>query len=237
MTMIATKLSAVRQAISAACIQAGRPVDAVQLLAVSKTQTPEALRAAFAAGQTAFGENYVQEALDKMAALADLHLQWHCIGPLQSNKTKPVAEHFDWVHSVDRLKIAQRLSEQRPPDLPPLQICLQVNIDDGPNKSGILPGQALELALAVIALPRLCLRGIMCIPEPVADFAAQKAVHLQAKALFDALTNALAQQQPLAAKHFDTLSIGMSGDMVAAIDSGSTLVRVGSAIFGTRPPK
>ena len=237
MTMIATKLITVRQAIAAACAQSGRPVSDVQLLAVSKTQGPEALRAAFAAGQTAFGENYVQEALDKMAVLADLPLQWHCIGPLQSNKTKPVAEHFDWVHTVDRLKIAERLSEQRPPGLPALQVCLQVNVDGGANKSGVTPDQALTLALAVVSLPRLCLRGIMSIPEPSDGFEAQKALHLRTKALFDDIANALAQQQPAAFKQFNTLSMGMSADMAAAIAAGSTLVRVGSAIFGTRAPK
>ena len=237
MTMIATKLITVRQAIDAACQQAGRAAGAVQLLAVSKTQSPDAMRAAFAAGQVAFGENYVQEALDKMTALADLPLVWHCIGPLQSNKTKPVAEHFDWVQSVDRLKIAQRLSEQRPAGLPPLQICLQVNVDGGANKSGVTPGDALPLALAVAALPRLQLRGIMSIPEPAAGFESEKAVHLQAKTLFDDIARALASQGLSAAKHFDTLSLGMSADMAAAIAAGSTMVRVGSAIFGSRAPK
>jgi len=241
MTMIATdlrvQLHTVRQAIAAACLQVARPVDAVQLLAVSKTQGPLALRAAFAAGQTAFGENYVQEALDKMAALADLPLVWHCIGPLQSNKTKPVAENFAWVHSVDRLKIAQRLSEQRPLHLPPLQICLQVNIDGGTNKSGVEPAQAVDLALAVVVLPRLQLRGIMSIPERVEGFGAQKAVHLRSKRLFDDIAAALLRGHPAVARQFDTLSLGMSADMAAAIAAGSTMVRVGSAIFGARPAK
>lgn len=237
MTTIASNLTTVQQAIARACQQTGRAAPAVRLLAVSKTQAPEALRAAHAAGQMAFGENYVQEALEKINALADLPLEWHCIGPLQSNKTKLVAEHFDWVQSVDRLKIAQRLSEQRPQGMAPLQVCLQVNIDGGANKSGVAPDQALALARAVAALPRLQLRGIMSIPEPADGFEAEKAVHLQAKALFDAIAQNLRSQSSSFATHFDTLSLGMSADMEAAIAAGSTMVRVGSAIFGARLPK
>jgi pyridoxal phosphate enzyme (YggS family) len=226
MTQISDNLQRVQAQIAQACQQAGRAPDAVALLAVSKTWDAEAVRAAFAAGQHAFGENYIQEGVDKIQALAGLPLQWHCIGPIQSNKTRPVAQHFDWVHSVDRLKIAQRLSEQRPADKPPLQVCLQVNIDGGANKSGIAPQEALALAQAVAGLPRLRLRGIMTIPEPAPDFIAACAIHTRARALFDALN--------AAGLGLDTLSMGMSADMAAAIASGSTMVRVGSAIFGAR---
>jgi pyridoxal phosphate enzyme (YggS family) len=226
MTMIAANLQDVRARIAQACTQANRPVDAVALLAVSKTFGADAVAQAYAAGQTAFGENYIQEAVDKIAALHALPLQWHCIGPIQSNKTRRVAEHFDWVHTVDRLKIAQRLSEQRPAHLAPLQVCIQVNVDGGVTKSGVVPADALELAHAVAALPRLQLRGLMCIPEPAPDFVAACAVFARARALFDAVNQA---GLPL-----DTLSMGMSSDLDAAIASGSTLVRVGSAIFGAR---
>lgn len=227
--MISANLQAVQARIERACDRAGRPSGAVQLLAVSKTFDAEAVRQAWSAGQRAFGENYVQEGVEKVQQLRAAGLdgiEWHCIGPLQSNKTRPVAEHFDWVHTVDRLKVAQRLSEQRPPELPPLQVCVQVNVDGGPNKSGVLPQQALELAQAVAALPRLRLRGLMCIPEPAPDFASACTVFGRARALFDALN-----AQGLA---LDTLSMGMSDDLEAAVASGSTLVRVGSAIFGTR---
>lgn len=226
MTMIADHLQSVRERILQACNTANRAPDAVTLLAVSKTFGAGAVREAHAAGQTAFGENYIQEGVDKIAQLVDLPLQWHCIGPIQSNKTRPVAAHFDWVHSVDRLKIAQRLSEQRPPELPPLQVCIQVNIDGGPTKAGVVPDDALALAQAVAALPRLRLRGIMTIPEPAIDFAAACAVHTRARALFDALN--------AAGLGLDTLSMGMTADMEAAIASGSTMVRVGTAIFGGR---
>jgi hypothetical protein len=224
--LIADNLAQVRAHIAAACLAAQRPVGSVQLLAVSKTWGPEAVRAAYAAGQTAFGENYVQEAVDKITALRDLPLAWHCIGPIQSNKTRQVAEHFDWVHSIDRLKIAQRLSEQRPEHLPPLQVCIQVNVDGGANKSGVLSEDLPALAQAVATLPRLQLRGLMTIPEPAEDEDQMRAVHRQAKALFDGLCQ---QGLPL-----DTLSMGMSADMAAAIAEGSTLVRVGTAIFGRR---
>ena len=226
MTMIADNLQRVRGRIEAACLEAGRHPSAVRLLAVSKTFDAAAVRTAFEAGQRAFGENYIQEGVDKIEALADLDIEWHCIGPIQSNKTRPVAEHFDWVHSVDRLKIAQRLSEQRPADLPPLQVCIQVNVDGGPTKAGVAPAELLELARAVSRLPRLVLRGIMTIPEPAADFAAACAVHRTAKALLDALNS-----QGLV---LDTLSMGMTGDLEAAVHSGSTMVRVGTAIFGGR---
>lgn len=226
--MIAANLQQVRARIVTACTAAGRDAAGVQLLAVSKTFGPEAVRAAHAAGQRAFGENYVQEGLAKIEALADLRseLEWHCIGPLQSNKTRPVAEHFDWVHSVDRLKIAQRLSEQRPAHLPPLSVCLQVNVDAGANKSGVPPGEALPLARAVAALPGLRLRGLMAIPEPAPDFEAQRALFLRAAAVFDQLR--------AAGIVLDTLSLGMSADLEAAVAAGSTMVRVGTAIFGRR---
>jgi len=223
---IAQNLVQVHAQIQAACLAAGRPAGSVQLLAVSKTWGPDAVRAAHAAGQTAFGENYIQEAVDKITALRDLPLVWHCIGPIQSNKTRLVAEHFDWVHSIDRLKIAQRLSEQRPEHLPPLQVCIQVNVDGGETKSGVPPSELPELALAVAALPRLQLRGLMTIPEPAETEADMRAVHRQAKALFEQLR---AQGLPL-----DTLSMGMSADLNAAIAEGSTMVRVGTAIFGKR---
>lgn len=223
---IADNLARVRAQIQAACQAAGRAPDSVRLLAVSKTWGADAVRQACAAGQTAFGENYIQEAVDKISALRDLPLEWHCIGPIQSNKTRLVAEHFDWVHSIDRLKIAQRLSEQRPAQLPPLQVCIQVNVDGGENKSGVSPQELPALAQAVAALPRLRLRGLMTIPEPAENPAQMRAVHAQARAWLEAL-----RQQGLA---LDTLSMGMSADMDAAIAEGSTMVRVGTAIFGQR---
>jgi pyridoxal phosphate enzyme (YggS family) len=223
---IAENLSRVRAQIEVACQVAGRASQSVSLLAVSKTWGPEAVRAAHAAGQSAFGENYIQEAVDKISVLKDLPLEWHCIGPIQSNKTRWVAEYFDWVHSVDRLKIAQRLSEQRPDHLPPLQVCIQVNVDGGETKSGVSPLELPALAQAVAALPRLQLRGLMTIPEPAETDAQMRAVHAQAKALFESL-----RQQGLS---LDTLSMGMSADMEAAIAEGSTMVRVGTAIFGKR---
>ncbi|WP_395704327.1 YggS family pyridoxal phosphate-dependent enzyme [Aquabacterium sp.] len=228
MQSVATKLQQLRERISAACATAGRPVQTVTLLAVSKTFGPEAVREAAAAGQRAFGENYVQEALEKIHALQDFSppLAWHLIGPLQSNKTRVVAEAFDWVHSVDRLKIAQRLSEQRPAHLPPLQLCLQVNISGEASKSGVMPDELPALAHAVAALPNVRLRGLMAIPEPAADFEAQRAPHRALHALFDAL-----RAQGLA---LDTLSMGMSADLEAAIAEGATIVRVGTAIFGGR---
>ena len=228
MTSLIAKLHQVRRRIATACVSAGRRADRVTLLAVSKTQPATAVREAFAAGQQAFGENYVQEALDKIAALADLRpgIEWHLIGPLQSNKTRPVAAAFDWVQSVDRLKIAQRLSEQRPPDLPPLQVCLQVNISGEASKSGLLPAEVLVVAQAVAQLPRLRLRGLMAIPESAADLAAQRLPHRALRELLDQLNaSGLA---------LDTLSMGMSADLEAAVAEGATLVRVGTAIFGDR---
>jgi pyridoxal phosphate enzyme (YggS family) len=228
MTRIAQQLQTVHDRIRQACAAAGRPEASVRLLAVSKTFGPEAVREAHAAGQRAFGENYIQEAVDKIQALQDLPLEWHCIGPIQSNKTRLVAEHFAWVHSVDRHKIAQRLSEQRPPHLPPLQVCLQVNTDGGPTKSGVAPEDVVALARAVGALPRLVLRGLMTIPDPVVGFEAEVALHRRATTLFERV------QAELALPQFDTLSMGMTADLEAAIAAGSTMVRVGTAIFGQR---
>ena len=228
MSSIGIRLQEVKARLASACIAAGRGVDSVTLLAVSKTQGPDAVREAAAAGQRAFGENYVQEALDKMAALRDLPLQWHLIGPLQSNKTRVVAEAFDWVHSVDRLKIAQRLADQRPAHLPPLQLCLQVNVSGEATKSGVAPTDVPALAAAVSGLPaaRVQLRGLMAIPAPADTVAAQRLPH---RALRE-LAAALAEQ----GLHLDTLSMGMSDDLEAAVLEGSTMVRVGTAIFGRR---
>jgi PLP dependent protein len=234
MTTIEANLQAQRQRLADACQATGRDVTAVTLLAVSKTFDADAVAQAVAAGQRAFGENYIQEGVDKVqalrASLPEVALQWHCIGPVQSNKTRLVAEHFDWVQSVDRLKIAQRLSEQRPVGLPPLQVCLQVNVDGGPNKSGVAPDELPALAAAVAALPRLQLRGLMCIPEPAPDFEGQRALFLRCKLLFDALREQVGQS-------VDTLSMGMSHDLEAAVAAGATLVRVGRGVFGERPRK
>jgi PLP dependent protein len=225
-TSIANNIARVRAQMAAASQSAGRAPGSVQLLAVSKTWSADAVRTAHAAGQNDFGENYIQEAVDKISTLRDLPLVWHCIGPIQSNKTRLVAEHFDWVHSVDRLKIAQRLSEQRPEQLPPLQVCIQVNVDGGDTKSGVSPQELPALAQAVAVLPRMRLRGLMTIPEPAETDAQMRTVHRQAKDLFEQLRT---QGLPL-----DTLSMGMSADMAAAIAEGSTMVRVGTAIFGKR---
>ena len=228
MASIAGKLQQVRERIAAACAAAQRPVQSVTLLAVSKTFEAGAVREAALAGQHAFGENHVQEALAKMAALADLRgrLEWHLIGPLQSNKTREAAAAFDWVHAIDRLKIAERLSAQRPPHLAPLQVCVQVNVSGEASKSGVAPADVLPLARAVAALPHLSLRGLMSIPEPVADTAAQRVPHRRLRELFDML-----RAEGLA---LDTLSMGMSADLEAAVAEGSTMVRVGTAIFGSR---
>jgi pyridoxal phosphate enzyme (YggS family) len=227
---IAENIASVRHAIAQAASAVGRVPDAVQLLAVSKTFGAGAVIEAVQAGQTAFGENYLQEALDKMQAVRalrpDLTLVWHFIGPIQSNKTRSIAEYFDWVHSVDREKIAQRLSDQRPAGLPPLNICLQVNVSGEDSKSGIAPQELPALAQAVAALPRLKLRGLMAIPEPAEDVEAQRKPFAHLRLL----------QQQLAAIGIltDTLSMGMSADMPSAIAEGATIVRVGTAIFGKR---
>ena len=237
--MIVRNLQSVRDRITTACIAAGRNPASVQLLAVSKTFPLEAVLDAMTDNQRAFGENYIAEGVEKILAMKALQaseapaaggvLQWHCIGPVQSNKTRLVAEHFDWVQSVDRLKIAQRLSEQRPADLPPLQICLQVNIDGGANKSGVAPADLAGLAKEVASLPRLRLRGLMTIPEPATNFVAACALHSRAKAIFDQINDTGMLPLPM-----DTLSMGMTADLEAAIHSGSTMVRVGTAIFGSR---
>jgi pyridoxal phosphate enzyme (YggS family) len=228
MASIELKLQQLRQRIANACTIAQRPVQSVTLLAVSKTFGPEAVRQAHAAGCSAFGENYVQEALGKIEALADLRaaLEWHLIGPLQSNKTREAAAAFDWVHTLDRLKIAERLSAQRPAQRPPLNVCVQVNVSGEASKSGVVASEAAALARAVAALPGLRLRGLMSIPEPVEGFEAQRLPHRALRQLFDAL-----RSDGLA---LDTLSMGMSTDLEAAIAEGATLVRVGSAIFGER---
>ncbi len=229
MQTITSRLGAVRARLEQAVRDAGREPGTVQLLAVSKTQPAEAVRAAHAAGQRAFGENYVQEALDKIAALADLRAQldWHLIGPLQSNKTRVVAESFDWVHGIDRLKIAERLAEQRPAHLPLLNVCLQVNISGEASKSGLAPAELQAVARAVDALPRLRLRGLMSIPEPAADLAAQRRPHAALRGLLDDL-------RASGLSRLDTLSMGMSADLEAAVLEGATIVRVGTAIFGER---
>jgi pyridoxal phosphate enzyme (YggS family) len=224
------KLHAVQARIATACNSSGRAAGSVQLLAVSKTFSADDVRQVAACGQRDFGENYIQEGVDKITALqaSGLNLVWHCIGPMQSNKTKLVAEHFDWAHTVDRLKIAQRLNDQRPAHLAPLNVCLQVNIDGGETKSGIAPADVLALSAEVAQLPRLVLRGLMTIPDPVEGFEAQVAVHAKARALFEEVKAALNLPQ------FDTLSMGMTGDLEAAVQAGSTMVRVGTAIFGGR---
>ena len=233
MTTIEGNLQGLQKRLAAACVAAGRDVTSVTLLAVSKTFGPEAVDEAVAAGQRAFGENYIQEGAEKVLALRALHpdaaLEWHCIGPVQSNKTRLVATHFDWVHSVDRLKVAQRLAEQRPPGLAPLQVCLQVNVDGGANKSGVTPDELPELAREVAALGGLRLRGLMCIPEPSEDTAVQRGAFRRVRELLERLN---AQGLTL-----DTLSMGMSDDLESAVAEGATLVRVGRAIFGHRPRK
>ena len=228
MTTITSNIQATQVRLNQACFTAGRHPETVHLLAVSKLHPAEAVRQAHAAGLCAFGENYVQEGLDKIAVLADLRpvLAWHLIGPLQSNKTRAVAEAFDWVHSIDRLKTAQRLSEQRPDHMPPLNVCLQVNISGEDSKSGVAPADVPALAHAVAALPRLRLRGLMSIPEPADTLDAQRVPHRALRCLFDQLN-----AEGLA---LDTLSMGMSADLEAAVLEGATVVRIGTAIFGAR---
>jgi pyridoxal phosphate enzyme (YggS family) len=226
MTTIASNLQAVQTAIGEAASQSGRCADEINLLAVSKTFAPNVLREAYQAGQHCFAENYVQEALDKMIALQELSIEWHFIGPVQSNKTRAIAESFAWVHSIDRLKIAERLSAQRPVHFPPLQICIQVNVSNEVSKSGIAPSEVVGLALAVAKLPNLKLRGLMAIPAPSDDVTAQRLPFVQLRHLRDQLN-----QQGL---QLDTLSMGMSHDFSAAIAEGATMVRIGTAIFGSR---
>jgi pyridoxal phosphate enzyme (YggS family) len=226
MTTIFDALQAARARIAQAASAAGRAPQDIRLLAVSKTFAAAAVRQAHAAGQSAFGESYVQEALEKIAALNDLALEWHFIGPIQSNKTRPIAEHFDWVHSVDRIKIAERLSQARPATRGPLQVCLQVNISGEDSKSGVAPEDVAELARQVQALPNIALRGLMAIPQPSTDLDQQRGQFHRLRQLFEQLK---AQGHAL-----DTLSMGMSDDLEAAIAEGATIVRVGSAIFGQR---
>lgn len=228
MTIIADSLQAILANIRQAQQDAKRQDD-VRLLAVSKAQSAEMLREAYLAGQTAFGENYLQETITKQAQLADCAIEWHFIGPIQSNKTSPIAQHFDWVHSVDRLKLVKRLAEARLPGKPPLNVCIQYNSSAESSKSGAGMQALGELATAVTAEPRLKLRGLMAIPAPAKDFATQRAQFRIVHEAFLAL-----QKQGFA---LDTLSIGMSDDYVAAIHEGATMVRIGSALFGTRPEK
>lgn len=230
MTTIPANLQAVKDRIAAACAAAGRDPREVMLLAVTKTWPPDYVRAAAAAGQRSFGESYVQESLPKMAALADLGLEWHFIGPLQSNKTRLVAESFAWVHSVERLKIAERLSAQRPDGLPPLNVCVEVNVSGEASKSGCTPEQAPALCRAVAALPKLRLRGLMAIPEPTDKSALAESLVRRRFAQVRALKDELVAE----GLALDTLSMGMSHDMEAAILEGATIVRVGTAIFGER---
>ena len=233
MNTLQDNLRSVQSRIAAACVACGRDPSEVTLLAVSKTFGADAVQEVATCGQKDFGENYIQEGVDKIiflqsAAYAKSPLIWHCIGPIQSNKTKYVAEFFSWAHTVDRLKIAQRLNDQRPAHLPPLNICLQVNIDGGETKSGVAPEEVLELAKQVVQLPQLVLRGLMTIPDPVEGFDAQVALHAKARALFEAV------RAESNLPYFDTLSMGMTSDLEAAIHAGSTMVRVGTAIFGGR---
>ena len=228
MTTISYRLQDILATIQSAQASS-RFVQAVRLIAVSKAQPASAIREAYAAGQTIFGENYLQEALDKQAQLTDLDIEWHFIGPIQSNKTQPISQNFAWVHSVDRLKIAQRLNDARPEDLPPLQVCIQVNVSNEDSKSGVLPEDLTALASEIQKLPRLILRGLMAIPAPSKDQSQQAAQFKLVRECYDALL----------AKGFalDTLSIGMSDDYPAAIAQGATFVRIGSALFGARPSK
>ena len=216
----------VRSRIREAALAAGRDPSAVTLLAVAKTQPAESMRLAATAGVTDFGENYLQEGLAQMDLLKDLELRWHFIGGIQSNKTRAIAERFDWVHSLDRLSIARRLSEQRPYHSAPLNLCIQVELVPEPNKGGIEPGEVARLAEAVAGLPRVCLRGLMCVPPPQQGVAAERAVFARLRALLEELN---------AAGHkLDTLSMGMSADLESAIAEGATIVRVGTALFGSR---
>lgn len=223
---LAHNLTQVKARVREAAIACGRDPDAITVLAVSKMQSPQAVSKVAQSGQYDFGENYVQEALDKQISVANPALIWHFIGPIQSNKTRAIAENFSWVHSVDRLKIAQRLSAQRPANAPPLNVCIEVNVSGESSKSGVLPEAAAALAEQVAALPQLKLRGLMAIPAPTSDVQQQRLAFAQVHALFDALN-----QRGL---KLDTLSMGMSGDLEAAIAEGATIVRVGTAIFGPR---
>ena len=226
MSSIAQSLEKIRNRVTVLERRYQRPPDGVRILAVSKTKPPQAVRAAAEIGQREFGENHVQDALTKLDALADLDLVWHFIGPIQSNKTRIVATRFDWVHSIDRAKIAQRLNEQRPEDLPPLEVCIQVNVSGEGSKSGVDSGEVYELADAVSDLPRLKLRGLMTLPRPCDDLDAQRRPFAELRRVLEELnTRGFA---------LDTLSMGMTNDMEAAIAEGATIIRIGSAIFGAR---
>ena len=238
MTTISKRLQAVKTGIHHAGLEFGRHPDSIAMLAVSKAQSADRIREAYSAGQRAFGENYLQEALDKQLQLADLDIEWHYIGPIQSNKTQAIAQHFSWVHSIDRIKIVERLSAARSTDLPPLQVCIQVNVSGEASKSGVEPSDVLPLAEAIIRLPQLRLRGLMAIPAPTQDMTVQRKqfglVRETLVALKDQLQKSGHKQQ---AAGLDTLSMGMSDDYPAALAEGSTMVRIGSAIFGARPIK
>jgi len=223
---IEQKFNKVLNRISKAAMDAQRDPGSITLMAVSKTKPPQDIILAYQAGARHFGENYLQEAQHKIAALNALPITWHFIGPIQSNKTRPIAELFDWVHSVDRLKVAQRLSDQRPHELNPLQICLQVNVSNEPSKSGVALHEAEALALAIDALPNIVLRGLMAIPEPSDEFEAQQSAFLKVRDLFEQIQRHI--------PHIDTLSMGMSQDLEAAIAEGATIVRIGTDIFGAR---
>ena len=244
------RYESVLERIRAACAAAGRPADSVALLAVGKTVEPARILALASLGQRAFGENYLQEALDKIAACRDERsapaaaggaparpLEWHFIGPIQSNKTRPIAESFDWVHSVEREKIARRLAEQRPAGMPPLKVCIQVNVSGEASKSGCAPGEVEALARAIAGLPGLSLRGLMTIPAPSPDPAEQRAQCARLRALHESVRRSLAPDHPAVAAGFDTLSMGMTDDLEAAILEGATIVRIGTALFGPRPRK
>ena len=226
MSAIASNLQAVKARIAEAARAAGRTPESIELLAVSKTWPLACVLEAAEAGQRAFGENYVQEGTDKAIATVDRQLSWHFIGPLQSNKTRPVAEHFDWVHSIERLKIAERLAAQRPATLAPLNVCVQINVSGEASKSGCAPDEALALCQAIAALPKLQLRGLMAIPEPTDDYAAQRAPLRQLREIYEYIR--------VAGLPLDTLSMGMSHDLEAAVAEGATIVRIGTAIFGER---
>ncbi len=227
---VVANLNSVQQRLRKAERDAGRADGCVALLAVSKTKPVSLIRQLAAAGQRAFGENYAQEAIDKAQQLADLQLEWHFIGPIQSNKTRGLAAHMDWVHSIDRLKIARRLSEQRPPAQPPLQVCLQVNVSGETNKSGVHPSQVTELAREVAALPNLVLRGLMAIPDKASSSRQETGPFDELRALLETLR----RDWSGSAAPLDTLSMGMSADLEAAVTAGSTLVRVGTDLFGAR---
>ena len=234
MASIQNNLAQTRARILQAAKACGRSPNEIQLLAVSKTFPAEDIRTAFSLGQKLFGENYVQEGIAKVQALHDLRpeIEWHFIGPIQSNKTKDVAEHFDWVHSIDRLKIAQRLNDQRPEHMAPIQVCVQVNISGEASKSGVMPIELLNLCQHISEMPRLRLRGLMSIPEPTDDITLQKKAHRSLFELLQTLRNSTELDQSKV--QLDTLSMGMSSDIDAAISEGSTMVRVGTAIFGKR---